>query len=143
MQNKFYSIVTCTIFFSISCYTIVEKNFYKNSNLIYLNHRIIGAWTKKNLWIDYGYRIRRLEFFSDGNVTFYPNWERFNPDFYTGKFTIIKDTLRLKLFNNSFEEIFLYKADNNNLILEKIENEYRLNHKVADQIKEYWVRANK
>jgi hypothetical protein len=136
-----YFVIAFISLSSVSCYTIIEKSSYQK-NLIYLNHKIIGSWIKQDLLMDYGYRIQRLEFYADGDITFYPNAERFHADFHTGKFNIKSDTLEIKLFASSFTELFIYKIEAQNLTLKKIESESYLRNEILNYKTGQWIKVN-
>jgi len=142
MKNLIYHLIICIIFSSLCCYTIVENNSSaKRNNLIYSNHKLVGVWINKVLWMDYGYKIKKLKFFLNGEATFYPNSESYNSTFYTGKFEIKNDTLKVQLFNNSFEEIFIYEVNNTNLILEKVDIDFPININITNNKKESWEKV--
>ena len=137
-----YYIIFSLIFSSINCYTIVEKkSFVKRNYLIYSNHKLIGAWITKSSGNKYVYHIKKLEFFMDGDVTFYPSLNRNNLKFYTGKFRVQKDTLTIRLFNNPFEENFIFSVNNSHMILEKINSTHREICQISGIDTEYWRKA--
>jgi len=83
-------------------------------------------------------QIKKLEFFVDGDVTYYPNAEIINSEYMSGKFTIQNDTLKIKLFNNTAKEIFIYEVDGATLILNKTKNNLRSRFEIQGSGEKNW-----
>jgi len=139
MKILLHFLIVFVLIFLVDCYRVSEK---RASQDIYFNHNIIGSWIHKILWIDYGYQIKRLDFYSNGNVSFYPDFERINSLYHSGRFKINNDTLQIQLLNNSFEEIFVYKIYTSQLQLQKIPDEYQLSIPIANINEEIWEIIN-
>ena len=154
MEKIINSLFICLCFFSISCYTIIEITPTKKNNTVYNNHRILGIWDTKVLLRDNNYtRIigknnsnstwitKRLELIDNGNIILYSHWEKIDSKVYHGTFALINDTIKIKLFDISLDEIYRYKVDSKNLILKKIETGYRSNNLVSGDNSSKWVRV--
>jgi len=126
---------------SINCYTKIEKNLSpKEYYLPYKNHEIIGFWIWRDGQRNSRDRIKKLEFFEDGKVTYYPNAEILDADYISGKFAIKDDTLKIKLFNNSAEK-FLYEVNGATLYLNKIETNLRTRYQIQGRGEVSWEKV--
>lgn len=133
MKFLIFILTISQICFSFNCYTIIEKNsLAAATNLPYFNHKIVGAWIHKVHTMDSKDQIKRLELFVNGDVIFYPNAEWNNLIYHTGKFSIQNDTLIIKMFNNNFEERFIFTLYNSHLILERINNNRYIKYPIQD-----------
>ncbi len=142
MKSFIYIVIIGMIFISLNCYTKLEKNSSdKTTRLPYNNHKIIGAWIHKVPMMDSNGELKRIEFFVDGDVTFCPNGELNNLINQTGNFIIQNDTLIIKLFNNDFEERFIYSMDNSDLILEDINNSHYNKYPIQNGGKVRWEKV--
>jgi hypothetical protein len=133
MKNLMHILIISLICFSLNCYTIIDK--YSSStatNLPYNNHKIVGAWIHKVHEMDSKGEIKRLELFVNGDVLFYPNVAWNNLIYQTGKFNIQNDTLIIKMFNNDFEERFVFTLYDSHLILERINNNHYIKYPIQN-----------
>ena len=140
MKNLNYLFFLFFLFSSVNCYTIVERNILpKDYTYLYKNHEIIGFWIYKVPWMDGREQIKKLEFFEDGTVTFFPDVEFPNSRYISGKFSIKNDTLRIKLNNTSFSEEFVYYIDDAALVLNYIKNP---GYQIQGKGETYWYKVN-
>lgn len=131
------------VFTSLNCYTVVERNIFpKDYSYLYKNHKIIGFWIYKTPQIDGIERVKKLEFFEDGTVTYYPNAEFLNSKYISGKFSVDKDTLRIKLNNNSPKAEFVCYIDGATLVLNKIKSSKRVGNQIQGDGETYWYKVN-
>jgi restriction endonuclease S subunit len=127
----------------MNCYTIVERNILPKGEIYpYKNHEIIGFWIYKAPQIDGTERIKKLEFFEDGTVTFYPDAEYLNSKYISGKFSIKNDTLNIKLNNNSPKEVFIYYIEDSTLVLNKIKSNNRTGFQIQGNGEASWHKVN-
>lgn len=131
------------MFTSLNCYTIVERNIFpKDYSYPYKNHEIIGFWIYQIPPVDGRERIKKLEFFEDATVTYYPDAEFLNSKYISGKFSIKNDTLRIKLNNKSPKEEFVYYIDGATLVLNKIKSSKRVGNQIQSDGEVYWYKVN-
>lgn len=128
------------MFTSMNCYTIIERNILPKGEMYpYKNHEIIGFWICQIPQLGGRERIKKLEFFEDGTVTFYPDEEFPNSRYISGKFSIKNDTLRIKLNNNSPKEEFVYYIEGETLVLNYINNP---GYQIQGKGETYWYKVN-
>ena len=140
MKKYIFFLVILIMFASIGCYTIVERiESPKGYSVPYKNHEIIGFWIYKTPQMDGIEQIKKLEFFEDGSVTFYPDAEFLNSRYISGKFSIENDTLRIKLNNTSFNEEFVYYIDGATLVLNYIKSP---GYQIQGKGETYWYKVN-
>ena len=122
---------------SINCYTIIQNNISQKHDPVNYNKELINFWIHENIQYD-GYLVKALKFYSNGDLTFYPLYNINKSEFYTGYFNTKKDTLEIRILNNSFDEKFIYKINGSSLILEKIASKYHIRYPILDSKKEDW-----
>ncbi|MFA6597626.1 MAG: hypothetical protein WCS69_07875 [Ignavibacteriaceae bacterium] len=142
-MKKLASYLSIFLLFSfIGCYTIIEKNTSpKGYYLPYKNHAIVGFWIYRVPWIDGRDQIKKIEFFEDGKVTYYPNSEIINSRYMSGNFSIKDDTLKIRLFNNSAPEKFIYEVDGSTLYLNKTKNNLPIRYKIQGSGEVTWEKV--
>lgn len=142
MKKYSFHLFVFIMFTSLNCYTIVERNILpKDYTYLYKNHEIIGFWIYKTPQMDGIEQIKKLEFFEDGTVTYYPDAEFLNSRYISGKFSVDKDTLRIKLNNNSPKEEFVYYIDDATLILNKIKRKKRADYQIQGDGEVAWYKV--
>lgn len=142
MKIFFPLLVLVVMFLSLGCYTVVEDNTtIKRNRLAYKNHEIVGTWFNRYSGVQHRVVERKLEFFPDGDVTYYPDAVHRSHITRPGKYTIQYGTITIKLFNIPFEETFIFEVENSVLILEKPKTKSRYNSFIQYQDKEYWQRV--
>ncbi len=129
-------------FLTQSCYTVLVipehtppgitkeerelNSFYKMD--VKPGREITGIWTKTILWMDYGYAIERLEFFPDGSMMYFRNYEQPKGEIIEGTFRTVSDTLIIKFAKSLNLEKNRFAIAESEL---KISSLYEMNNGVA------------
>ena len=142
MKNLNYLFLLFLLFSSIDCYTIVERSIFPEGEIYpYKNNEIIGFWIYRLDQSGVREQIKKLEFFEDGKVTYYPNAEILEDPYMSGKFIIKNDTLIIRLFNNSASEKFLFEVDGSILYLNKIESNLKTRFEIQGRGEVSWEKV--
>jgi hypothetical protein len=140
MKSIFYALLFSVMFFSLNCYTVVERNrTLQIESSKYLNHEIVSTWASTAYYADAPNQTKIIEFQPDGDVLFYP---RYPGDAYAGSFEIKDNLLEVKLLYNSDKEIFKYSINGASLKLQKINAIYHPSISLVDGKSEIYQNKN-
>lgn len=122
----------------ISSDTKVEKFMWIQED----SKDIVGTWEINEFWIDYGYKIKQINFSSLGKISFNPSLEIENSETFIGNYEATSDSIKIKFYKKSIFEFYKYKIVNDSLFLMKIDtyapDEYMLNNYPEENV---WKRV--
>ncbi|MBN1638480.1 MAG: hypothetical protein JW866_05910 [Ignavibacteriales bacterium] len=105
---------------------IIENNRIKNfrsSNKLF-DEKILGIWVIEEIWIDYGIKVKLLNFDTYNNICFFPTHESVGSKVYKGIYSTNSDTLIVYFNNQQNIEMYHFEIMENILLL-KAFDEYK------------------